>query len=60
MSVEDVEVESLIPDDIFNREYTGSKEKCMKPFLKFEGTGCAQLEHYQAAAEGKQLRYKFT
>ena len=27
VSVEDVEVESLIPDDIFNREYTGSKEE---------------------------------
>lgn len=62
ISLEDVEVESLIPEDIANKEYTGSTEEVYAAILEdLKVLDAPMLERYkEAAAEGNRLRYKFT
>jgi len=61
VSLEDVEVESLLPDEIVNKEYTGSKEEVSAAILEdLKALDAPMLERYrEAAAENKRLRYKF-
>mmetsp|Transcript_19662 Transcript_19662/g.42756 ORF Transcript_19662/g.42756 Transcript_19662/m.42756 type:complete len:989 (+) Transcript_19662:214-3180(+) len=61
ISVDDVEVESLLPDDIINKEYTGSREEVHAAILEdIKALDGPMLERYRAAtAEDKALRYKF-
>ncbi|KAL9189136.1 hypothetical protein ACHAXT_011626 [Thalassiosira profunda] len=61
VSVEDVEVESLVPDEIRNKEYDGTDEEVQEAILTdLEALDEPMLERYRAAAaEDKLLRYKF-
>lgn len=61
LSVEDVEVESLIPIEIRNKEYNGSKSDIRAAVLEdLKALDSPMLERYkEAASEGKLLRYKF-
>jgi aspartokinase/homoserine dehydrogenase 1 len=61
LSVEDVEVESLLPVEIQNKEYTGSKSDVRAAVLQdLKALDSPMLERYkEAIAEGKLLRYKF-
>lgn len=61
VSVEDVEVESLLPENIQNKEYEGTREEVHAAILEdLKALDGPMLERYrEAAAEGKLLRYKF-
>ena len=61
LSVEDVEVESLIPVEICNKEYNGSKMEARNAILHdLNALDSSMLARYKAAvADGKLLRYKF-
>jgi len=61
VEVGDVEVESLLPEDIQNKEYTGTKEEVHAAILEdLKALDGPMLERYkEAAAENKVLRYKF-
>ncbi len=61
LSVEDVEVESLIPVEIRDKEYNGSKSEVRAAVLEdIKALDSPMLERYkEAIAEGKLLRYKF-
>lgn len=61
LSVEDVEVESLIPVEIRDKEYNGSKSEVRAAVLKdLKALDSPMLERYKdAIAGGKLLRYKF-
>jgi aspartokinase/homoserine dehydrogenase 1 len=61
VSVEDVEVESLIPDEIRNREYVGTKEEKDAAIVEdLKALDATMLERYrEAMSGGENLRYKF-
>jgi len=61
VSAEDVEVESLLPDEILNKNYEGDREEVHAAILEdIKALDAPMLERYrQAAAENKRLRYKF-
>merc|ERR1712013_961276 len=61
VSVEDLEVESLLPVAIQNKEYTGTREEVHTAILEdLKTLDGPMLERYrEAAAEDKLLRYKF-
>lgn len=61
VSYEDVEVESLLPDDILNKNYEGTKEEIDAAILEdIKVLDGPMMERYKkAAAEDKVLRYKF-
>jgi aspartokinase/homoserine dehydrogenase 1 len=61
ISVEDVEIESIIPDEIINKKYEGTKEERDAAILEdLKALDAPMLERYRAAkAEDKLLRYKF-
>mmetsp|Transcript_39217 Transcript_39217/g.94377 ORF Transcript_39217/g.94377 Transcript_39217/m.94377 type:complete len:1007 (-) Transcript_39217:293-3313(-) len=61
VSLEDVEVESLIPDEIRNKEYSGSTEEVNEAILEdLKALDGPMLERYtEAKSEGRALRYKF-
>ena len=61
VSVEDVEVESLIPDEIKNKEYAGTKEEIDAAIIEdLRALDAPMLERYrEAMGKGESLRYKF-
>lgn len=61
VSVEDVEVESLLTDEILNRKYEGSTSEVHEAILEdMKELDGPMLERFRAArAEDKVLRYKF-
>jgi aspartokinase/homoserine dehydrogenase 1 len=62
VNIEDVEVESLIPQDIIDKEYPGDKDAVANAVLEDikQGVDESMLERLKAAeAEGMNLRYKF-
>lgn len=61
VSVEDIEVESLIPDEIRNKEYTGTKEEVDAAIIDdLKALDAPMLERYrEAMSRGECLRYKF-
>lgn len=61
VSMEDVEVESIIPDEIINKEYAGSKDEVNAALLEdLKALDGPMLERYtEAIADDKVLRYKF-
>ncbi|KAL7550821.1 hypothetical protein ACHAWF_014031, partial [Thalassiosira exigua] len=61
VSVDDVEVESLLPEGMMEKKYKGSREEVHEAILEdLKALDGPMLERYQAAkAEGKLLRYKF-
>lgn len=62
ISADDVDVESLLPDDIMNKNYEGSREEAHSAILEdLKVLDAPMLERFRAAAsEDKVLRYKFT
>jgi aspartokinase/homoserine dehydrogenase 1 len=61
VSVEDVEVESLIPDEIKNKEYAGTKEEIDAAIIEdLRALDDPMLERFrEAMGKGESLRYKF-
>jgi len=61
VSVEDMEVESLLPDEITNKEYTGSVQEINAAIVEdLKEVDGSMLDRFKAAAsEDKRLRYKF-
>ena len=60
VSLDDVEVESLLPDEITNKEYSGSNINAAI-LEDMKALDASMLKRYKdAAAEDKKLRYKFT
>eukprot|EP00339_Tiarina_fusa_P000715 CAMPEP_0117014408 /NCGR_PEP_ID=MMETSP0472-20121206/11692_1 /TAXON_ID=693140 ORGANISM="Tiarina fusus, Strain LIS" /NCGR_SAMPLE_ID=MMETSP0472 /ASSEMBLY_ACC=CAM_ASM_000603 /LENGTH=973 /DNA_ID=CAMNT_0004717955 /DNA_START=61 /DNA_END=2982 /DNA_ORIENTATION=+ len=61
ISIEDVEVESLIPQEMIDKEYTGSKEEKAAQMLEdVKSIDASMLERFKAAeASDRALRYKF-
>lgn len=61
VSVEDIEVESLLPDEITNKEYTGSVQEINAAIVEdLKEIDGSMLDRFKAAAsEDKRLRYKF-
>lgn len=61
VNLDDVEVESLIPEEIINKEYTGDKDAVTEAIL--EDIKCVDAEMLErlkvAEAEDSVLRYKF-
>lgn len=62
VSVEDVEVESLITDEIRNKKYVGTKEEIDAAIIDdLKSLDASMLERYRAAKEKNELlRYKFS
>jgi len=61
VSLEDVEMESLVPDDIMEKEYTGSIQENYDAILEdLKSLDEPMMKRWkEAQSEGKQLRYKF-
>ena len=61
VSVEDIEVESLLPDEITNKECTGSVQEINAAIVEdLKEIDGSMLDRFKAAAsEDKRLRYKF-
>ena len=61
ISVEDVDVESLLPDEILNKKYEGSWEEFNAAIIEdIKALDGIMLERYrEAKAEDRLLRYKF-
>lgn len=61
INLEDVEIESLLPDEIMNKEYTGDQEEVEAAILEdIKVVDANMLERKKIAdADDKVLRYKF-
>ena len=61
VSMEDVEVESILPDEILNKEYGVEGDDLNAAILEdIKSLDAPLMKRYEeAAAEGKKLRYKF-
>lgn len=62
VSVEDVEIESLVPDEVLNKEYTGTREEMNEAILEdLKVMDAPMLKRWKEAIDNDLLlRYKFT